>query len=34
MFAAIGVVAAVLGGLALAGLDTRARRGASAVLEA
>jgi MFS family permease len=33
MFAAIGVVAAVLGGLALAGLDRRARRGASAVLE-
>ncbi len=34
MFAAIGVVAAVLGGLALAGLDRRARRGTSAVLEA
>ncbi|MCZ7587460.1 MAG: MFS transporter [Gaiella sp.] len=33
MFAAIGVVAAVLGGLALAGLDRRARRGTSAVLE-
>jgi MFS family permease len=34
LFAAIGVVAAVLGGLALAGLDRRARRGTSAVLEA
>jgi MFS family permease len=34
MFAVIGVVAAVLGGLALAGLDRRARRGTSAVLEA
>ena len=34
MFAAIGVVAAVLGGLALAGLDRRPRRGTSAVLEA
>jgi MFS family permease len=34
MFAVIGVVAAILGGLALAGLDRRTRRGASAVLEA
>ena len=33
MFAVIGVVAAVLGGLALAGLDRQARRGTSAVLE-
>ena len=33
MFAGIGVVAAVLGGLALLGLDRRARRGSSAVLE-
>ncbi len=33
MFAAIGVVAAVLGGLALVGLDRRARGGRSAVLE-
>ena len=33
MFAAIGVVAAVLGGLALAGLDRRPRHGTSAVLE-
>ena len=34
MFAGIGVVAAVLGGLALVGLDRRARRGPSAVLGA
>jgi MFS family permease len=34
MFAGIGVIAAVLGGLALVGLDRRSRRGASAVLEA
>ncbi len=34
MFAVIGVVAAVLGGLALAGLDRRARGEPSAVLEA
>ena len=34
MFAGIGVVAAVLGGLALVGLDRRARREPSAVLEA
>ena len=34
MFAGIGVLAAVLGGLALAGLDRRARRARSAVLEA
>ena len=34
MFAGIGVLAAVLGGLALVGLDRRARRGRSAVLEA
>jgi MFS family permease len=34
MFAGIGVVAAVLGGLALVGLDRHARRGSSAVLEA
>jgi len=34
MFAAIGVIAAVLGGLALLGLDRRAGRGSSAVLEA
>jgi dipeptide/tripeptide permease len=34
MFAGIGVIAAVLGGLALAGLDRRARREPSAVLEA
>jgi MFS family permease len=34
MFAGIGVVAAVLGGLALVGLDRRARGGRSAVLEA
>lgn len=34
MFAGIGVVAAVLGGLALVGLDRRARRGRSAVLGA
>ena len=34
MFAGIGVIAAVLGGLALAGLDRPARRGPSAVLEA
>lgn len=33
MFAGIGVVAAVLGGLALLGLDRRARGGSSAVLE-
>jgi MFS family permease len=33
LFAVIGVVAAVLGGLALAGLDRRARGGSSAVLE-
>jgi len=33
LFAGIGVVAAVLGGLALAGLDRRARRGSSALLE-
>ena len=33
LFAGIGVVAAVLGGLALVGLDRRARRGRSAVLE-
>ncbi len=33
MFAGIGVVAAVLGGLALVGLDRRARGGRSAVLE-
>ena len=33
LFAVIGVVAAVLGGLALAGLDRRARGGPSAVLE-
>ena len=33
MFAGIGVLAAVLGGLALVGLDRRARRGPSAVLE-
>jgi len=34
MFAAIGVVAAAFGGLALAGLDRTARREGSAVLEA
>jgi MFS family permease len=34
MFAGIGVIAAVLGGLALVGLDRPARRGPSAVLEA
>ena len=34
MFAGIGVVAAVLGGLALVGLDRRAQGGRSAVLEA
>jgi MFS family permease len=34
LFAVIGVVAAVLGGLALAGLDRRAGREPSAVLEA
>jgi MFS family permease len=34
MFAGIGVLAAVLGGLALVGLDRRARRTRSAVLEA
>jgi MFS family permease len=34
MFAGIGVLAAVLGGLALVGLDRRARRARSAVLEA
>jgi MFS family permease len=34
MFACIGVVAAVLGGLALAGVHRRVRRGHSAVLEA
>ncbi len=34
MFAGIGVLAAVLGGLALVGLDRRARREPSAVLEA
>ncbi len=33
MFAAIGVVAAILGGLALLGLDRRPGRGSSAVLE-
>ena len=33
-FAGVGVVAAVLGGLALAGLDRRAQSGRSAVLEA
>jgi MFS family permease len=33
MFAGIGVVAAALGGLALVGLDRRAQRGPSAVLE-
>ena len=33
MFAGIGVVAAILGGLALLGLDRRAGRGSSAVLE-
>jgi dipeptide/tripeptide permease len=33
-FAGSGVIAAVLGGLALVGLDRRSRRGASAVLEA
>jgi MFS family permease len=34
MFAGIGIVAAVLGGLALVGLERRARDGRSAVLEA
>jgi len=34
MFAGIGVLAAVLGGLALVGLDRRSGRGTSAVLEA
>jgi hypothetical protein len=34
MFAGIGVVAAVLGGLALAGLGRRAQRERSALLEA
>jgi dipeptide/tripeptide permease len=33
MFAGIGVLAAVLGGLAMVGLDRRARSGSSAVLE-
>ena len=33
LFAGIGVVAAVLGGLALVGLDRRAQGGRSAVLE-
>jgi ABC-type transporter Mla subunit MlaD len=34
MFAGIGIVAAVLGGLALVGLERRARDGRTAVLEA